>query len=42
MVVLHLVRCLYIMCIRGDYLKIAAEDDADILPYLQEVYLIPK
>lgn len=42
MVVLHLVKCLYVMCLHGDYLRIAAEEDGDILPYLQEVFLIPK
>lgn len=30
------------MCLRADYLRIAAEEDLDILSYLQEAFLVPK
>ncbi|XP_046839871.1 protein unc-79 homolog isoform X2 [Xenia sp. Carnegie-2017] len=40
-VILHLVKCLNVMCLRADYLRIAAEEDLDILSYLQEAFLVP-
>ena len=39
---LSILRCLKVLVLRGDYLRVAMDADADFLAYLQEIFFIPK
>jgi len=39
---LSILRCLKVLVLRGDYLRVAMDADSDFLAYLQEIFFIPK
>ena len=39
---LSILRCLKVLVLRGDYLRIAMDADSDFLAYLQEIFFLPK
>ena len=39
---LNVLKCLKVLVLRGDYLRVGLMADVDFLAYLQEVFFVPK